>query len=64
MKIIELDENKILFNWVKTVYGKKCSTFEENCPCCIAWILYDRLIQKTELLEGKEKTCANTEGEE
>lgn len=46
---IELDGNKVLFNWVKTIYGKRCPEIEEGCACCIAWNLYDRLVQDTEL---------------
>ncbi len=49
---IELDENKILFNWVKDIYGKKCSEFEKDCACCIAWELYDRLVQNKDILQN------------
>ena len=46
---LELDEDKTLFNWIKDNYGTRCPDFEKECGCCIAWNLYDRLIQKTDL---------------
>lgn len=48
-EVIELDEKNILSNWVKSTYGERCSETEEGCACCIAWNLYDRLVQDTEL---------------
>lgn len=47
----ELDSNKVLFNWMKKNYGTRCKDFEKGCACCVAWKLYDRLIQKRSLIE-------------
>lgn len=49
IKDIKLMQNKVLFNWIKDNYGPRCPDFEKECACCIAWNLYDRLIQKTDL---------------
>ena len=52
----DLDEDKILFNWIKEGYGERCSDYSEGCACCVAWELYDRLVQKKDLIQkDKEK---------
>ena len=51
----DLDENRILFKWMIKNYGKRCPDFEERCACCVAWNLYDRLIQKEDLIKNGEK---------
>ena len=44
-KEVELDEEGILFNWIKDTYGTKCKHYEKDCACCVAWELYMRLVQ-------------------
>ena len=46
----ELDEDKVLFNWIKKNYGERCPEVEKGCACCTAWNLYDRLVQDINLI--------------
>ncbi|KKL07038.1 hypothetical protein LCGC14_2590020, partial [marine sediment metagenome] len=68
---IDLDEDKILFNWMVEIYGKRCLDFQKGCACCEAWVLYDKLIQeettdKTFINKTQhiEETCAKCSTEE
>jgi hypothetical protein len=56
MKKQELDEKGILYKWVQDCYGQRCKHFEDSCACCVAWGLYDRLVQIEPLVQkSKEK---------
>jgi hypothetical protein len=52
---IDLDENKKLFKWMVRNYGKRCKEFCKGCACCEAWVLYDRLIQKKDLIKDEKE---------
>jgi hypothetical protein len=40
---IEDKQDKILWNWVRENYGRRCSEFNSNCATCNAWRMYDYL---------------------
>lgn len=46
----DLDKKEVLFGWILETYGKRCKDYEQNCACCVAWTLYDRLTQKKPLV--------------
>lgn len=49
----ELDEDSVLLNWIKKNYGaKRCGEVLETCGSCVAWNLYDRLVQNKPLIQN------------
>ncbi len=51
---IDLDKDKVFFNWMVETYGKRCKDFEVGCACCEGWLLYDKLIQE-EFASGRKE---------
>ena len=42
-QILKNWDDKILKNWIERNYGKKCITYNRNCPNCKAWKCYNEL---------------------
>ena len=45
-KTIESEREKYLKGFIKLGYGKRCKEYEEGCPTCDEWKLYDEYINK------------------
>ena len=44
-KTIESEREKYLKGFIKLGYGKRCKEYEEGCPTCDEWKLYDEYIK-------------------
>ena len=44
--LIESEREKYLKGFIKLGYGKRCKEYEEGCPTCDEWKLYDEYINK------------------
>ena len=42
---IESEREKYLKGFIKLGYGKRCKEYEEGCPTCDEWKLYDEYIK-------------------
>ena len=38
--------NNAIHEAVEFYWGERCSDYEEGCPTCTAWRLYDKLTEK------------------
>ena len=45
-KTIEGEREKYLKGFIKLGYGKRCKEYEEGCPTCDEWKLFDEYINK------------------
>ena len=45
-KTIESEKEKYLKGFIKLGYGKRCKEYEEGCPTCDEWKLFDEYINK------------------
>lgn len=39
-------DNNAIHEAVEFYWGERCADYEEGCPTCTAWRLYDKLIEK------------------
>ena len=45
-KTIESERERYLKGFIKLGYGKRCKEYEEGCPTCDEWKLFDEYINK------------------